>query len=493
MNTAASSQTGSAYSDANWHGNVYSSGWRTATKAVDVIEPATGKALTRTGIAAAADISTAASTAAEVQTNWATTGYRDRSVVFVRAAEWLEAHAAEFAPWIMRETGAIRPKAERELQEAVIILREAASMCNQPQGDILPAVPGRLSLARRVPVGVVGVISPFNFPLILSIRAIAPALAAGNTVVHKPDPRTPVTGGFIMAEMFEAAGLPEGALHILPGGAEAGEALCSDPNIAMIAFTGSTAAGRKVGELCGRHLKKVSLELGGKNSLIILDDADLDLAASNAAFGAWFHQGQICMTSGRILVHNAIADALTDRLAEKAQHLPVGDPMTETVALGPMINQHQLAHVDAIVKDTIGSGAKLVAGGTHEQLFYSPTVLAGVKPGMRAFEEEMFGPVAAITTFNSDDEAAELANRTEYGLSTAVISKSVSRALALGERLRSGLLHINDQTVADEVVNPFGGRGASGNGTSVGGSANWEEFTQWQWITIRDTPPAYPF
>ncbi len=493
MNVAANVSQGAVFSDANWNGKVYSSGWRTTAQNADVMEPATGMPLTRVGLASAADIGSAAQTAAQAQPAWAATPYRERSALFTRAAEWLEAHAAEFVPWIMRETGAIRAKAEFELGEAKVLLREAAAMCSQPQGEILPSTPGRMSLARRVPLGVVGVISPFNFPLILSLRAIAPALAAGNGVVHKPDPRTPITGGFLIAEMFDAVGLPEGLLHILPGGIEAGEAVCTDPNIAMIAFTGSTPAGRKVGELCGKHLKKVSLELGGKNSLIILDDADLDLAASNAAFGAWFHQGQICMTSGRILAHESIAEALTERLAEKARHLPVGDPMSETVALGPIINQHQLEHVDHIVKDTVTAGATLVAGGTHEQLFYSPTVLTGVKPGMRAFDEEMFGPVASITTFSSDEEAIELANGTEYGLSAAIISKSVGRAMALGERLHTGLLHINDQTVADEMVNPFGGRGASGNGTSIGGSSNWEEFTQWQWVTIKDTPPAYPF
>ena len=493
MSATAETTQGTVFSDANWNGKVYSSGWRATERTIDVIEPATALPLTRTGVATAADIGSAAVAAAQAQTDWAATAYRERGALFLRAAEWLAAHGAEFTPWIMRETGAIRAKAEFELGEASILLREAASMCSQPQGEVLPSTPGRMSLARRIPMGVVGVISPFNFPLILSLRAIAPALAAGNGVVHKPDPRTPVTGGFLIAEMFDAVGLPEGLLHIVPGEIEAGEALCSDPNIAMIAFTGSTAAGRKVGELCGRHLKKVSLELGGKNSLIILDDADLDLAASNAAFGAWFHQGQICMTSGRILAHESIVDALTERLAEKARHLPVGDPMSETVALGPIINQRQLEHVDGIVKDTVTAGARLVAGGSHEQLFYSPTVISGVKPGMRAFDEEMFGPVASITTFSSDEEAIELANGTEYGLSAAIISKSVGRAMALGERLHTGLLHINDQTVADEMVNPFGGRGASGNGTSIGGPSNWEEFTQWQWVTIKDTPPSYPF
>jgi benzaldehyde dehydrogenase (NAD) len=369
----------------------------------------------------------------------------------------------------------------------------AAALPTQPQGLVLPSTPGRLSFARRVPHGVVGVISPFNFPLILSIRAVAPALATGNAVVLKPDPQTPLTGGFIIARAFEEAGLPTGVLNVLPGGADAGEALCTDPNVGMIAFTGSTGAGRRVGELAGKHLKKVSLELGGKNSLIILEDADLDRAASNAAWGAYLHQGQICMASGRILVHESVAAELTRKLVAKARNMPVGNPATEHVALGPIINERQLKRVHEIVQDSIKAGATLEVGGSYEKLFYKATVLSGVRPGMRAFDEEIFGPVANIVTFKTDEEAVELANRTEYGLSAAILSSSVSRAMAIGERLRTGLLHINDQTVNDEGTNPFGGRGASGNGSRIGGPADMDEFTQWQWVTVKDTAPVYPF
>jgi benzaldehyde dehydrogenase (NAD) len=325
------------------------------------------------------------------------------------------------------------------------------------------------------------------------MRAVAPALAVGNGVVLKPDLRTPVVGGFVLARLFEEAGLPKDLFHVLPGVAEAGEALCIDPNVAMIQFTGSTATGRRVGALAGGHLKKISLELGGKNSLIILDDADLDLAASNAAFGAYLHQGQICMAAGRILVHKSVADAFVERIASKARHLPIGDPAVETVALGPLITERQRDRAHGIVQDSVSAGARLVEGGTYEKLFYRPTVLRDVKPGMRAFEEEIFGPVICVTEFDTDDEAVEMANRTEYGLAAGVISRSLRRALGIGNRLRTGLLHINDQTVNDDVVNPFGGRGQSGNGTNIGGPANWEEFTQWQWLTIKEKPTQYPF
>ena len=347
-------------------------------------------------------------------------------------------------------------------------------------------------MAKRMPMGVVGVISPFNFPLVLSMRSVAPALAAGNAVILKPDPQTTVSGGYIIARVFQEAGLPDGVLHVLPGGPDVGNALVNAPEVRMIHFTGSTAVGRLIGEQCGKQLKKVSLELGGKSPLIVLEDADPDRAASNIAFGAWLHQGQICMASGRILLHEKIAPAIIERLIQKATHLPVGDP-TGPVAIGPMINARQVAKAQAIVDDSIKAGAKLEAGGTHEGLFFKPTVLSGLKPGMRAFDEEIFAPVVNITTFSSDDEAVALANQTEYGLSSAVISPNLARAMAIGERINAGMLHINDQTVADECTNPFGGTGCSGNGTRVGGPANLEDFTQWKWVTIKAEPPLYPF
>ncbi|MDF3839310.1 benzaldehyde dehydrogenase, partial [Cupriavidus basilensis] len=394
---------------------------------------------------------------------------------------------------IARETGGILPKGEHEVREAIVLLQRAAAMPLEANGRVLPSAPGRLSIARQLPLGVVGVISPFNFPLVLSLRSVAPALAVGNAVVIKPDPRTPYAGGFVIAEVLAAAGLPKGLLHVLPGGADVGQALVEAPGVPMLAFTGSTAAGRKIGELAGKHLKKVSLELGGKNSLIVLDDADLDKTVSAIAFGAWFHQGQICMATGRVLAHRSIAAELTRRLADKARHLPVGDPAVEHVALGPIIDRRQLQNVVDIVDASVAAGAVVEAGGTHEGLFYRPTVLSNVKPGMRAFDEEIFGPVASVIPFDTDDEAIELANRTDYGLSAGVISASVGRAMALGERLHTGLLHINDQTVADEVINPFGGTGASGNGSSVGGPADWEQYTHWQWVTVKDAVPQYPF
>ena len=479
--------------DERWEGRLFDGEWTSTGTTLDVVEPATGKLLATVGQATAADVGRAAAAARRAQEPWAATAPRERAEVFRKAAAVLEAHADEVALYVVRETGGIVPKGQHEVREAAMILHLAASLVMQPCGQVLPSTPGRLSYAQRVPLGVVGVISPFNFPLILSIRSVAPALALGNAVVVKPDPHTPVSGGFLIARAFEEAGLPAGLLHVLPGGVEAGEALCSDPNIQMVAFTGSPSAGRRVGELAGRHLKKTSLELGGSNALIVLDDADLDLAASNAAWGAYLHQGQICMASNRIVAHESIADALVERLAGKATHLPVGDPATEEVALGPLINERQRDRVHGIVHDSVEAGATLEAGGTFDQLFYRPTVLSGVRPGMRVFDEEVFGPVASVVTFSTDDQAVELANDTTGSLAAGVISSSVSHAMAIGARLRCGMVHVNDQTVNDECINPFGGPGSAGNGTSVGAAADADLYTQWQWVTVKDAPPQYPF
>jgi benzaldehyde dehydrogenase (NAD) len=282
-------------------------------------------------------------------------------------------------------------------------------------------------------------------------------------------------------------------LQVLPGDAEAGEALVTDPRVPMIAFTGSPGVGRRIGELAGKHLKKVSLELGGANNLIILEDADLDAAASAAAFGAWFHQGQICMASNRVLVHASVVDGLKARLVGKATHLPVGDGASGQVALGPMIDAKQLSHFDAVVQDSVKQGATLEAGGTHEGLCYKPTVLSGVKPGMRSFDEEPFGPVVNLVTFSTDDEAVALANTSQGGLAAAVISRDVGRAMAIGEQLNAGMVHINDQTVNDDCTNPFGGPGLGGNGSAVGGPADIDEYTRWQWVTVKAALPQFPF
>lgn len=458
-----------------------------------VTEPATGETLATVTLASADDVATATREAQAAQAEWARTPHFVRAGVLRRAGDLFTAHAEELRDWIVRESGSIPGKAEFELHVAAQECYEAAALASRPSGQILPSEAPRLSYTRRVPVGVVGVISPFNAPLILSIRSVAPALALGNGVVLKPDPRTAVCGGLSLAAVLAEAGLPEGLLHVLPGGPDAGQALVADPLVPIISFTGSTAAGRAVGEAAGRHLKRAHLELGGNSALVVLEDADIDAVISTAAWGSFFHQGQICMTTGRHLVHASLYEEYVERLAAKADSLAVGDPYREQVHLGPIIDDNQLAKIRGLVESSTARGAKLAAGGTHERLFYRPTVLAGADDSTPAYAEEVFGPVAPVRSFKDIDEAAALAADGPYGLSLGIVTRDTARGLDLAERIPTGIAHINDQTVNDEAVAPFGGIAASGTGARFGGEANLEAFTELRWTTVRGDVAPYPF
>ncbi|WP_328477382.1 benzaldehyde dehydrogenase [Actinoplanes sp. NBC_00393] len=479
-----------------WTGNIFIGGeWKPGRgDAYDVVEPATGDVLGRIGRATPEDVDEAARRAAEAQKSWAATPHPARAAVLRRAAQLWGEHAEEISRWNVREVGAIPPMAGFALHVAEQECYEAAGLPSRPYGELLPSEEPRLSMARRVPAGVVAVIAPFNVPIILAIRSVAPALALGNAVLLKPDPRTAVTGGATLARIFEEAGLPDGLLQVLPGGVEVGEALVTHPLVRVISFTGSTAAGRRVGALAGEHLKRAHLELGGNSALIVLDDADVDAAVGAASFGSWFHQGQICMTTGRHLVHERIYDEFVGRLAEKANALPVGDPHRETVALGPVIDAGQRDKIHSVVTRSTSQGARVAAGGRYSGLFYSPTVLADVTDDAPAFTEEIFGPVAPVLRFRDADEAVRLAGAGEYGLSLGIVTRDVMRGLALADQIPTGIVHINDQTVSDEANSPFGGVAASGTGSRFGGAAaNIEAFTETRWVTVRDKPPAYPF
>jgi benzaldehyde dehydrogenase (NAD) len=478
-----------------WSGSIFTGQWRSAVGGeAAIVEPATGVVIGRIGFAGPDDIARSAAGALEAQRDWARRSYEERAAVLRRAGTLWEEHAAEVEGWLVREAGSVPAKAATETHVAAQECYEAAALPSNPTGEILATAQPRLSLARRIPVGVVGVIAPFNFPLVLAIRSVAPALALGNAVVLKPDLRTAVCGGVSIARVFEEAGLPEGVLYVLPGDAATGEALVDDPNVGVISFTGSTAAGRKVGEAAARHLKRAHLELGGNSALIVLDDADLDRSVSAAAWGSFLHQGQICMTTGRHLVHERIADEFVERLAERAAALPVGDPATGQVALGPVIDSGQRDNIHALVTASVDAGAYLAAGGTYEQLFYQPTVLTEVTPQTPAWTQEVFGPVAPVMRFSGPEEAAELAAENSYGLSLGIFTRDPLKGLELADRVHSGIVHINDQTVNDEAVAPFGGVRDSGTGTRFGGpTANIEAFTETQWVTLRSEVPEYPF
>ncbi|WP_175889411.1 benzaldehyde dehydrogenase [Burkholderia cepacia] len=478
-----------------WTGKIYSNGWaRPGLGTEEVVEKATGERLGTIGIASAEDIAAAAASAREAQRTWAGLPGPQRGDILREAARLVLAHADELAEQLVRETGSIRAKARWEVEVTARELLEAAALGSQPLGLLTQTMePGFRSIARRIPLGIVGIITPWNSPFILGVRAIGPALAMGNAVLLKPDVQSPIIGGVAFALLLEEAGLPNGLFHVLPGAAETGAALVREPLINMVSFTGSVRTGREVGSVASGQLKRVSLELGGNNPFIVLNDADIDAASSAGAWGSFFHQGQICLTSGRHLIHEDIAAAYVDALVNKARKLVVGNPVDDSVQVGPIINERQAAHAERIVSQTLAQGATLRAGGARNGLFFEPTVLTGVQPGMAAFDEEIFGPVAAITTFRTDDEAITLANATEYGLSAAVVSPDLARAQRIADALHSGVVHINDQTVVHGIYGPIGGVGISGNGFGHGASSNADQFTEWQWLTVHSQLPAYPF
>ncbi|GAB3383165.1 aldehyde dehydrogenase family protein [Amycolatopsis echigonensis] len=470
-----------------WSGRVFTGEWTRTGAAAASTEPSTGDELGEVGTATAGDLARSAARAAERGQDWAHADYRERARVLRRAAALFEQHRDEIACWLTREAGKTATAVELELDLALDELHEAASLASAPWGTLLPTTQeGRTSIARRVPFGVVAVIAPWNFPLVLALRSVAPALATGNAVLLKPASDTAICCGVVIARLFEEAGLPSGVLHMLPGkGSELGTAVADDPHIDMISFTGSTPVGRELAKAAAGGFKKFVSELGGNNAFVVLDDADIPAAAAAGAFGSFVHQGQVCMAVGRHLVAEEIADAYVEELTRLADGLRVGDPR-EDVDLGPVITSGQADHIDDVVRRSVDAGAKVTAGGDRDGLFVRPTVLAGVSPDAAAFTEEVFGPVAAVTTFADDDEAVRLANATPYGLVAGVHSGSSARARAVGDRLHAGMIHVNDQTVNDETLAPFGGIGDSGGSSRFGAFVNLEEFTRWQWVTVRD-------
>jgi benzaldehyde dehydrogenase (NAD) len=458
-----------------------------------VTDKATGEEIFTGAMSNAADVAKAAEVAKAAQVAWGALPPTARGDVLRKFAELCVVHSESIGRWIVRETGSIPPKAPFEIMTSSREAIEIAGTTGQPVGHILSSSLTRTSYARRVPLGVVGVITPWNSPFILAARVVLPALAMGNAVVLKPDAQSPVCGGYAIAKLFELAGLPKGVLCVVPGGAEAGEALSLDPNINMISFTGSTASGRKVGENAGKTLKKVSLELGGNNAAIVCEDADLDAVTSATAFGSFFHQGQICFTVGRHLVHEKVAKEYGEKLAARAKNLHVGDPNKNMVHLGPIINEKQAAKVQALLDASVKAGAKVTAGGTRDGLYFQATVLENVDTQMGIYQEEIFGPIAPIVTFRDDEQAIALANDTDYGLVASVFTNNQGRAMNIASRLKTGIVHINDQTVNHEVFGPIGGMGASGNGARSGGPGVLDEYSQWQWVTVNETVPQYPF
>ncbi|MBA6421030.1 MAG: benzaldehyde dehydrogenase [Pseudomonas sp.] len=478
-----------------WEKNLFLGAWQLGEgEQVAVTEPATGEVISHLMTATPADVDRAATFAQATQQQWMNVPFDQKAEILRKAAALLKERAEEINGWNTRECGSIAPKAAFELQSTYEQAQMAAALPMQANGKIFPSTtPGKRNYWTRVPLGTVGVIAPWNFPILLAMRSVFPALAMGNCVILKPDLKSAICGGALMAQILEDAGLPAGVFHVLPGGPEVGEALVEHPLVKMISFTGSTAVGRKIGETCGRMLKKVALELGGNNAQIVLGDADLDIASSCGAWGSFLHQGQICMQTGRHLVHQDVAHEYIERLAARARNLVCGDPHQEQVHLGPLINDTQARRVEDLINRSLEMGARLVAGGKRNGSFFEATVIADVTPDMPVFAEEVFGPVAPVMVFNSDADACSLVNQSPYGLAAAIHSGSTERALKIAGQLKVGMIHINDQTVNNEFQVPFGGMGSSGNSGRFGGPANIEEFTTSQWVSVMAEGIQYPF
>jgi vanillin dehydrogenase len=461
-------------------------------------DPYTGDVVATVSAGGPADATRAVDVAAQAFEPWAAMAPVEKRKLFLAAADLLESRAKEAVELMTAETGAVGPWGMFNVFLATEMLREAAASVTQPVGEVLPtSTPGAISLSVRQPAGVVASFAPWNAPIILGIRSVAAPLAAGNTVVMKPSEQAPLSAGLFLADVLHEAGFPAGVCNVVTTAPEdapaVAEALIADPRVRRVSFTGSTRVGRQIGELAARHLTPAVLELGGKNSVIILDDADLDYAVNAVAFAAYSNSGQICMCADRIVVQRPVADELTSRLAEKASKLPFGDPRDPGTVIGPLITPAAATRVAALVNEAASAGAKVRAGGGQaEKSLYPPTVLSGVSPGMRIETEEIFGPVCTVLVVEDEDEAVAVANATSYGLTAGVLTEDVRRGLDVARRLRTGIVHINDQSVDDEPQAPFGGVGDSGYGR-FGGRAALESFTELRWVTLQQGHHPFPF
>ncbi|MEE4573885.1 aldehyde dehydrogenase [Pseudomonas alliivorans] len=456
--------------------------------------PVTGEVVSRVAAATLEDADAAVAAAQAAFPAWSAMAPGERRERLMRAAEQLQARSAEFIA-AAAETGAMADWYGFNVNLAASMLREAAAMTTQINGEIIPSnVPGSFAMALRQPCGVVLGIAPWNAPVILATRAIAMPLACGNTVVLKASELSPAVHRLI-GQVLQEAGLGDGVINVIsnaPADAPAiVERLIANPAVRRVNFTGSTHVGRIVGELSARHLKPALLELGGKAPFLVLDDADLDAAVEAAAFGAYFNQGQICMSTERLIVDRKVADAFVSKLVAKIGTLRAGAPDNSTSVLGSLVDAGAGTRIKALIDDAVGQGAKMIAGGQLQGSILQPTLLDNVTDSMRLYREESFGPVAVMIRGDGDEELLRLANDSEFGLSAAIFSRNTARALALAQRVESGICHINGPTVHDEAQMPFGGVKSSGYG-SFGGKASIEHFTQLRWVTLQDGPRHYP-
>lgn len=444
-------------------------------------------------LATAADIEAALASAEQAQKNWGKTLAKEREAILLKAADIVERRRLEIVQVLVEEGGNVFGKAMFECDYIISTFRIAAGQAREIRGETLPAeIPNRLSMTIRQPVGVVVGIGPFNAPLLLNGKKLAPALAAGNSFILKPSPYTPIAA-LLFAEILEEAGLPPGVLSVIPTTDDAmGDTLFSDPRVNLITFTGSARVGGILAELAGRYQKRIVLELGGKSPLVVLADADLDYAVRSAAFGIFFNQGQVCMANSRIIVEAPIYDAFCAAFTEKVKQVPFGDPALEQTAVGPLIDVGQVTFIQQHINEAVSKGATLLTGGSAEGNVLEPSVLVGVKPGMEVYNEESFGPLAAIYKAQDFDHAVEIANDTSYGLSSGIVTNDLQKAFDFALRVEAGSVHINDNAFDDDPNAPFGGFKDSGYGKE-NGRYSIADMTELKWVTVQLGKRPLPF
>ncbi|MGA5132550.1 aldehyde dehydrogenase family protein [Streptomyces olivoreticuli] len=470
--------------------------WRAGTGSWDIVDfnPYDGEKLASITVAGVDEIDQAYRAAERAQKQWGATNPYTRRLVFERALRVVDEREAELAAAITAECGGTAVKVAFELHLVREFLREALHLALRAEGRILPSPDDtKENRLYRLPVGVVGVISPFNFPFLLSIKSVAPALALGNAAVLKPHQNTPICGGGLVAKVFEEAGLPAGVLNVVVTDiAEIGDALIEHPVPRVISFTGSDKVGRHVATVAASHFKRTVLELGGNSALIVLDDADVDYAVDAAVFSRFIHQGQVCMAANRVLVDRSVEAEFTEKFVAKVKTLKVGDPGDPATHIGPLINAGQAEAINTLLDQTVADGATALLRGTTSGTLVAPSVLTGLPADSPILTQEIFGPVALIIPFDGEEEAVRIANATPYGLSGAVHTGDVERGVRIAKRIDTGMIHVNDGTVHDEAIVPFGGEKHSGVGR-LNGDAMVDVFTTTKWISIQHGRSRFPF
>ncbi|GEO27891.1 putative aldehyde dehydrogenase YfmT [Alicyclobacillus acidoterrestris] len=474
-----------------WIGGTWKEG--SSSRYETVTNPFNQEVLAEIKLASKDDIDQAYQFAKQVQPAWANASAYERASVLERAAEILGQRKEEIINYLVQETGSSQLKASIEVDTSIGDLKYAAQYSFRLNGTILPSlIPGKENRVYRKPVGVIGAITPWNWPFYLSIRVIAPAIATGNSIVLKADSQTPITGGLLIAQIFEQAGLPKGVLSVVVADVqEIGDYMVEHPIPSVISFTGSTAAGRRIGEIAGRTLRKAALELGGNNVFIVLDDANIDQAVAAATFGKFLHQGQICIATNRIIVCRSVYEEFVTKFKASTMKVKVGDPADPQTLIGPLINQRQAQRIMDLIQQSLREGAKLELEGKLDGNLMTPFILTDVTNDMAIAKHEIFGPVAAILPVDNEDEAIRIANDCDTGLSGAVFSGSIEHGVHVAQQVVTGMIHVNDQTVNVEPNVPFGGEKSSGIGRYCG---EWgiEEFTTLQWISVQKEDRQYP-